>query len=231
MHPPASKPGKAILIIGIVLAIFYYPAIGQIFYHDGHFTIGRVIGSRVAIWIEVLLLYAYAIFIEKNNLLLWVDKKYPAGFYFASFGALYLLGIGAGFVSKVPALFGYNDDRTLLLRLMGIVAANWPVLILTAITAGITEELIFRAYLVPRLEVIFKNKYVPVIISSLAFGLIHYRYHSLSEVIFATLFGVVFAIHYQWYRNIKILILTHACIDFISICLYKLLIHYHLPIK
>jgi membrane protease YdiL (CAAX protease family) len=173
----------------------------------------------------------FAAGIEKNNLLLWADKKYTAGFYFASFGALYAIVIGAGIISKAPALFGYHDDRKLLLRLIGIVAANWPLLIITAVTAGITEELIFRGYLVPRLEVLFKNKYMPVIISSLAFGLIHYRYHSLSEVIFATLFGVVFAVHYQRYRNIKILIVTHACVDFVSLCIFKVALHYHLPIK
>ncbi|MCO5945725.1 CPBP family intramembrane glutamic endopeptidase [Mucilaginibacter flavidus] len=225
------KRSNTILITGIVFAIFYFPAIGQLFYHDGQFTAARIVSSRVVIWGEVLLLYFYAAAIEKNKLLLWADKKYNAGFYFASFGALYLLGIGAGIISKAPALFGYHDDRKLLLRLMGIVATSWPMLILTAVTAGITEELIFRGYLVPRLEVLFKNKYMPVIISSLAFGLIHYRYHSLGEVIFATLFGVVFAIHYQWYRNIKILIITHACVDFVSLCIFKLALHYHLPIK
>lgn len=225
------KRSNTILRTGIVFAIFYYPAIGQLFYHNGQFTVARIVSSRIVIWTEVLLLFFYAAAIEKNNLLLWAEKKYTAGFYFASFGALYLLSIGAGIVSKAPALFGYHDDRTLLLQLMGIVATNWPMLIITAVTAGITEELIFRGYLVPRLEVLFKNKHMPVIISSLAFGLIHYRYHSIGEVIFATLFGVVFAIHYQWYRNIKILIVTHACVDFVSICIFKLALHYHLPIK
>jgi membrane protease YdiL (CAAX protease family) len=38
-------------------------------------------------------------------------------------------------------------------------------------------------------------------------------------LIFTFLFGVVFAVHYQWYRNIAILIITHAIVDLIAILL------------
>ena len=219
------------LIAGLILAVFYYPVAGYLVYHGARYSPAVIWGSRILIWAEILLLYFYALGIEKGKLLLWADKRYGAGFYFASFGALYLLGIAASVVSKVPNLFGYHDDRVLLLRMMGIVVQNWPLLIFTAVTAGITEEVVFRGYLVPRLEVLFKNKYMPVIISSLAFGLIHFRYNSIDEVIFATLFGAVFAIHYQWYRNIKILIITHACVDFVSLFIFKMALFYHLPIK
>jgi len=37
-----------------------------------------------------------------------------------------------------------------------------------------------------------------------------------------SVFGVIFAIHYQWYRNIKILIIAHAIMDFLSIWVFKL---------
>ena len=93
-------------------------------------------------------------------------------------------------------------------------------MIMTAITAGVVEELIFRAYLVPRLEVIFKNKYMPVIFSALMFSALHLGYYSWHELLFTFLFGIVFAIHYQWYRNISILIITHAIIDFLSLFVF-----------
>jgi membrane protease YdiL (CAAX protease family) len=105
------------------------------------------------------------------------------------------------------------------------------LILFTSITAGITEEVICRGYILPRLELLFRNKYMPVILSSLMFGLMHFRYNSIGEIILATGLGVVFAIHYQWYRNLKILIITHAAIDFISFCIFKLAVHYHLPVK
>jgi len=56
-----------------------------------------------------------------------------------------------------------------------------------------------------------------VIISSLLFGLAHYSYGNWSQIINAVLIGLIFGFHYQKYRNIKILIICHFLIDFISI--------------
>ncbi|MES2107909.1 MAG: type II CAAX endopeptidase family protein [Bacteroidota bacterium] len=226
-----KKPGNAIFIAGIVIAVFFYPIVGHLVFAGKGYTDATVVGSRLFIWLEVLLLFVYARTIEKGPYLIWPESKNKAGFYFASVGALYLLALGAGFISKIPLLFGMHDDNLLVARMMSLVAKSWPLLIFTAVTAGATEELIFRGYVLPRLEAVFKNKYLPVIISSLAFGLLHFRYGSVCEVIFASLIGFIFGIHYQWYRNIKVLIVTHALVDFISLCIFKAALHYHLPIK
>jgi membrane protease YdiL (CAAX protease family) len=226
------KRSNTILIIGVLVAFLYYPSVGFITFQGKGYTVNTLFISRLFIWLEVAILYFYARLVEKNSFLLWwPERKQKFWFYPASFGALYLLRIGAGIVSEIPLLFGVHDNRQIMLHILTILNKSWPLLIFTAITAGFTEELIFRGYLVPRLEMLFKNKHMPVIISSLMFGLIHFRYQSYTEVIFATLFGVVFAIHYQWYRNIKILIFTHACVDLVSFLAFRLAMAYHLPIK
>jgi len=226
-----STRQKIIITAGILIAFFYYPLAGSISFRGNGYTVHTLFISRLVIWFEVVVLFLYVTYAEKSKLLLWPESKQTFWFYPASFGALYLLGIGAGVVSKAPALFGLHDNRVIMIHMIVILNKSLPLLIFSAITAGIVEELIFRGYLVPRLELIFKNKYMPVIISSLMFGLIHFRYHSYSEVIFATLFGGVFAIHYQWYRNIKILIVTHACVDLVSFLIFRLALAYHLPVK
>jgi membrane protease YdiL (CAAX protease family) len=226
------KRSDAILIIGALIAFLYYPSIGFITFRGGGYTVSTLFISRLFIWLEVVILYLYATLVEKASFLVWwPDSEQTVSFYPASFVGLYLLGIGAGIVAKIPLLFGLRDNRHIILHMLAVMNKSLPLLIFSAITAGVTEELIFRGYLVPRLELLFKNKYMPVIVSSLMFGLIHSRYQSYTEVIFATLFGVVFAIHYQLYRNIKILILTHACIDLVSFLIFRLALHYHLPIK
>jgi membrane protease YdiL (CAAX protease family) len=53
------------------------------------------------------------------------------------------------------------------------------LLVFTCLTAGITEEIIFRGYLLPRLEIL-KNKNLSVIISSLFFDL----YIMVTELVF-----------------------------------------------
>ncbi|ASU33155.1 CPBP family intramembrane glutamic endopeptidase [Mucilaginibacter xinganensis] len=231
METISLKRSNTILIIGVLIAFLYYPSVGFVTFKGAGYTVNTLFISRLFIWLEVALLYFYARLVEKENFLLWPDTKQAFWFYPASFGALYLLTIGAGIISKIPMLFGLHDNRQIMLYMLSVVNKSWPLLIFSAVTAGFTEEMIFRGYLLPRLELLFKNKYMPVIISSLMFGLIHFRYQSYIEVIFATLFGVVFAIHYQWYRNIRVLIFTHACVDLVSFLVFRLAMHYHLPIK
>ena len=160
------------------------------------------------------MLFGYTRWIEQGDFFIWPSIRYDLKFYLGSFGALYLLVIGAGIVSNLPRLFGVPANRQMIQLMATLLYHNMPLLILSVFTAGFTEEMIFRAYLVPRLEIIFNNKYMPVLISALMFAALHFRYHSLEELLFAFLFGVVFAIHYQWYRNITILIITHAIVGF-----------------
>ena len=50
---------------------------------------------------------------------------------------------------------------------------------------------------------------MPVIISALMFSALHFRYHSIEEFLFTFLIGIVFAVHYRWYRNIGVLSNAH----------------------
>ncbi|MDB5141553.1 MAG: family intrarane metalloprotease, partial [Mucilaginibacter sp.] len=90
------------------------------------------------------------------------------------------------------------------------------MLFFIALTAGVTEEFIFRGYVLTRLTQLFKNPAIAVIVSSLLFSALHYKYGSLHELIFAFLIGVIFSVYYLKYRNIKALMLTHFLIDFIN---------------
>lgn len=232
MNAISLKRSNAILAIGVLIAFLYYPSVGIITFRGSGYTVNTLFISRLFIWLEVFILYFYATWVEKAAFLLWwPERKQTLSFYIASLAGLYLLGIGAGIVSKIPLLFGLHDSRQIMLHMVAVANRSLPLLIFSAITAGFTEELIFRGYLVPRLELLFKNRHMPVIVSSLMFGFVHFRYESYTEVIFAALFGAVFAIHYQVYRNIKILIFTHACIDLVSFFIFRFALHYHLPIK
>ena len=87
-------------------------------------------------------------------------------------------------------------------------------------------------YLVPRFQLLFSNKFATVTISALMFSAAHYRYHSLMQFIGAFGIGVVFAIHYQKYRNIKMLMIAHALVDLIAFLSFWLLhVKLHLPLK
>ncbi len=219
MAETTVKDYQTRLITGIFIASILVPIAGRLALGGRGYDEHYILWSRCFFWLELVVLAFYARWVEKGRFFLWPPQKQKFWFYPASFGALYLLTIAAGIVGNIPKLFGIPDNREVMEQMVHVLNKSMPLMIFGAITAGVTEELIFRAYMVPRLEVIFKNKYMPVIVSALLFSALHYRYLSVHELLFTFLFGIVFAIHYQWYRNISILIITHAIIDFVSFLL------------
>ena len=174
--------------------------------------------TRIAIWFCLLFIYMYAIIIEKRPFLLWKEKKYALGFYIKSIISTMLVLILVVFaLSLTFKLADSNIDSEKMKVLVQVFKKNRLLLVFTCLTAGITEEIIFRGYLLPRLEILLKNKNVSVIISSLFFGLIHYGYGTSIQIIGPILIGLVFGVHYQKYRNIKILIICHFLWDLIAL--------------
>jgi hypothetical protein len=170
----------------------------------------------------------YASKAEHRKLLIWDEKKTDAGFFVVSVIVLYLLTWICSIIGTIPRFLGYHEDNALMKKIVHILIGHQWVIVFTCLTAGVTEELIFRGYIMTRLSLLFKNNYMPVILSALGFSALHYGYKSLHELIFAFLIGIVFGIYYQKYRNIKVLIAAHFMIDFINM---ELLTHFYKLMK
>ncbi|EIA08940.1 CPBP family intramembrane glutamic endopeptidase [Flavobacterium frigoris] len=172
--------------------------------------------SRLIIWLCLFLVYMYSVTIEKQNFLLWKEKKYSLLFYIQSIaktmGILVLVMLGIALLFK---LSGSNIESKKIDEILKFFNNNLPLILFTSITAGVTEELLFRGYLIPRLEILFKNSYWAIVISSVLFGLIHYSYGTLIQIIAPLFIGVVLAFHYQKYRSITIIIICHFLWDLI----------------
>lgn len=111
--------------------------------------------------------------------------------YFLVVGILYLLGLHDAYkvyeiISTVPA---------------------W-ILVLAVFVAPITEELFFRATLVPRIGIVF---------SSLLFGLFHFSYDSVSEIIGAVVIGLVLAFVYKKSNSVVAPIILHFIFNLVSV--------------
>ena len=172
--------------------------------------------SRVNIWLAVFVLFLFTLKIEKFPFLIWKETPYPILFIIKSiiktilqmFLAVYIIGL-------LVLIFKLKTESVVLNKALAVFHNHFFLLFFTCITAGITEELIFRGYLLPRLEILLKNTKLAIILSSLFFGLLHYSYGTLINVLGPIAFGFIFAIHYKKYRNIKILIFCHFLWDFI----------------
>jgi membrane protease YdiL (CAAX protease family) len=170
--------------------------------------------SRSLIWIWLLLIYLFAIKIEKQKFLLWNDNKYSFLFYIISIISIVGLVILCSYIPRVLVLFGLKTEHSLLLNQMrGYMNAHHLLLVFICLTAGVVEELIFRGYLIPRLNILFNNNYLPVIVSAVLFGAVHFTYGTVENIIVPIFIGLIFGFHYQKYRNLKVLILCHFLVD------------------
>jgi membrane protease YdiL (CAAX protease family) len=211
-----NKPGNSVLFGGIILTlgllIFFDFWLGrlQIGYYD------KLFYSRFIYWGVVAVLLFYAFKIERQPLLLWKEENNTISFFLLSVFLLYLSSIGAAIVSAMTILLGEHENNGVIKRITALITGHQAMIFFIALTAGVTEELIFRGYLLTRLSQWFKNNVAAVIVSSLLFAALHYKYDSARELIFTFLIGVIFSIYYIKYRNIKTIIVTHFLIDYIN---------------
>lgn len=119
---------------------------------------------------------------------------------------------------------GSDQISPKLLGIKSMLQGSKSLLLFVALTAGITEEIIFRGYIQPRLETILKSPYLSILITSTLFGLLHYGYGTINNIIGPLFIGLIFSIHYWKFRNIKVLIICHILID--TIALNALLRHH-----
>ena len=175
--------------------------------------------GRIAIWICLLLVFLYANQIENQKFLLWNEQQLSILEYGKSFFKIIVsIIIGALLIRLLLYLLGGNvEENPKLKEIVAVMKTNFPLLVFTCLTAAFTEELIFRGYLMPRLQMFFKNNYASIAISSLLFGALHFGYGTLFQILGPMVIGLIFAIHYQKFRNIKILIFCHFFWDFISL--------------
>ena len=226
---PAQKRRQNLISLGGMIIAVVFPFVLSIgFRYTSLTSIDRIFYSRFIFWAEVLLLMLYAAKAEKRKLLIWDEQKRDLGFFVLSVIALYLLNYVCGVISLVPRLFGYHENSVLMKKVILLMANKQWLIFFTCFTAGVTEELIFRGYIMTRLSLLFKNNYMPIILSALAFSALHYGYKSLRELIFAFLIGILFGTYYQRYRNIKVLIAAHFMVDIINV---ELLTHFYKLIK
>ena len=208
---------KSLIIGGILISIvlpFLAILSSYLFKQTGFTSETKFFISRFSIWFSLLLLFLYNYKIEKLPFLLWKEKQYSFfPFTTAVFETFLKLFISVIIVGSIILLFKVKVESVVLNKALALFKNNYFLMFFTCVTAGITEELFFRGYLLPRLQLILKNTKLAIILSSLLFGLMHYGYGTLVQMIGPAVIGLVLAFQYQKYQSIKIVILCHFLWD------------------
>jgi membrane protease YdiL (CAAX protease family) len=210
---PRKMYNVTIIMAGIIIAVFLDLLLYILIARKGMGQVERWYISRLVCWLILPFLYLYSAKVEGRDLVLWKEKPYRTYFYIAAVAVLLLTTDGMIWISRIPHYLKFHDDYKEMIYVDSLMKRSKMLLVVTCITAGVTEELTIRGYVLPRLSLLFKSDYMPVIISALLFASIHIGYHNLSELIFTFLFGIVSGVFYNKYRNIKILMIFHFLYD------------------
>ncbi|SDR05887.1 hypothetical protein SAMN05421664_3333 [Chryseobacterium soldanellicola] len=226
-----GKYSLGILLTFVLLALvmlYVLPLLNTIT-GTANITAEKFLYTRIVLWFVLLIIFLYSFFIEKNSFLLWKDKKYSISFYIGAVISLYFIcTFGSAFLNVLITLLIHEKYSGKLLQLSSIFKNNYLLIIFTCLTAGFLEELLMRGYLQTRVEKIYNNPYIGVIISALLFGILHSTYGTVGQVLIPLFIGCVFALFYKLYSNIKILIICHFMYDFVSLMMMNFIDIKHL---
>jgi len=96
------------------------------------------------------------------------------------------------------------------------MTAQYPawLILVGVITAGVTEEILFRAYPLERLIALTRTPWLSAIISLVLFVLAHLQSWNLAHIVGVVLpLGAALTALYLWRRNLLFVILVHTLID------------------
>lgn len=91
---------------------------------------------------------------------------------------------------------------------------SWWILLLSVLTAGITEEILFRGYSLERLHEITGNKWISGLISLIFFVAVHATGWNIAHIIGVVIpLGIILTGLYFWQRNLLFVMIVHVVID------------------
>lgn len=202
----------------LTLTMMYVLPLTNFVWGTKYMTANKFYFTRLVLWVVLFLVFLYNYYIEKNSFLLWKEKKHSLLFYAIAIFGLYLICLfGGGIISVILNKLTQETLSNKLIKLTALFKNNYLLIVTVCLTAGVVEELLMRGYIQPRLEKIYNNATVGIVGSALLFGILHLTYGTLAQVIVPFFIGLVFALFYKKYSNLKILIICHFMYDFISL--------------
>lgn len=217
-----------ILLTFVLLAattLYSIPLINLFIDHKGLLSAELFFYNRLLLWLVLILVLIYNFFIENRSFFVWEEKKYSLSFSIGAIFSLYIICMmGGAFLNVLITFLTQEKVSEKLVQMSVLFKNNYFLIVFTCLTAGVVEELLMRAYIQPRIEKIYNSKMLGVIVSALLFGILHSTYGTISQVVITFFIGIVFALFYRKYSNIKILIICHFMFDFIALMAMNFLI-------
>jgi uncharacterized protein len=216
---PLPRAQKVLLVVFVIL----YPAI-QCLLNYINPTAHEAINSRIlelyipSLFLQILVFLSIILAIIGNRENLQSLGVKPSDF------TLVNLGIGVAFLfvaviilnifAKMLSFYGLyaTVDLAYLLPKTRLERLIWMAL---AISAGISEEICFRGFIISRIAKLTGAIWPGVILSSLAFGISH-SYQGVGGMIIISVYGLMFSLLFLARGSLVPCIIAHALQDIIA---------------
>lgn len=184
------------------------------------------LGSDLMKWVVTILLVAYVLVVEGKGLgslgfqypehLFWIDAYGGpfalAGWWIGGVVGTWLLSIVAyGIYSHLdlPALESFAAEQA---------TRSKPARLFTAVTAGVTESVLYQAYPIERVATLSGSLLLAAVVSWLLFTGLHYgETFSAVETLYIGVPALSMTVLYVATGSIYVVILAHATVDALSL--------------
>lgn len=216
---------------GLELLVFLFliaPSIGLSFFLIRTGNLGFV-PTAVAIILRDLSLVALIVFFLWRN----GEPASALGWNLHGHGQDVVLGIVlfvpmtlcAAFLEGILRRFGFSIPATRLPKFLTASGHGQLLLaLLLVVVVAICEEVIFRGYLILRLENVTGSMRAAILLSAILFSLGH-GYEGSAGVVTVGALGLVFALVYLWRGSLVAPMVMHFLQDFIGIVIAPLVMH------
>jgi membrane protease YdiL (CAAX protease family) len=212
----------------LVFLFLIVPSMGMSFFLARRAQISFVLVALATMFRDLALVSLVSFFLWRNGeRAARIGWRLNNWFQDVLLGAVLFLPVSSGIVVVDTFLrkIGFTQPSTPLPRFLSAQGFREIVLaaILVAVVA-VSEEIIFRGYLILRLSAVTRSTMAAVILSSIIFSLGH-GYEGSAGAVSVGVMGLVFALIYLWRGSLVAPIVMHFLQDFIGIVLPPLLRH------
>ena len=170
----------------------------------------RITFVQISNWIIVIILVTIVLFWEKNSLsslgLIKIKVKDLKWIFIVLILGLILFFISEYLINSINLSSQSNETVALL---------NIPISIkiLMVFTAGITEEIIFRGYLIERINILSSSIIFSSLFSLIAFTVFHIPFWGIIGALQVGIWAIPITFYYVHSRNLTVCIIVHILYD------------------
>lgn len=198
--------------LSLILPVLYMLWIGPFFIKPVVDTLTYTLIGFAVLWLLALGVCLYVKQVEKRPLTSIGWEALPWRSILLAIGLGILLSLLIPVFTILASLIIKPSDAGSISQ----VASSFPwwVILLSVITAGVTEEILFRAYPLSRLLEKTGNKWLSAIISLIFFVCIHSFGWNVAHIIGVVVpLGAILTALFLWKRNLLFVIIVHIMVD------------------